>query len=84
MLRRRAQKKSQHAGIVKPTMATTNADTRPISAAICALIWKKASAANITTTGIAAAMVDSQTLLNGSYTWDHMGDLLRLYQRFKS
>jgi hypothetical protein len=46
-------------------------------------MWKKASAASITTTGIAAAMVDSQTLLNGSYTCDHMGDLLRLYQRFK-
>jgi hypothetical protein len=64
-------------------MATTNADTKPMIAAMCALIWKKASAASITTTGIAAAMVDSQTLLNGSYTCDHMGDLLRLYQRFK-
>ena len=31
-----------------------------------ALIWKKASAASMTTTGIAAASVDNKTLLNGS------------------
>ncbi|MNL08392.1 hypothetical protein D3C87_1291100 [compost metagenome] len=54
------------AGMPNAKMAITSAEARASSAARCALTWKNASAASITTTGTAAMRVDMTGLLNGS------------------
>ncbi|MCY1249726.1 hypothetical protein D9M72_632880 [compost metagenome] len=54
------------AGMPKAKIAITRADARASSAARCALTWKNARAASITTTGTAAMRVESTALSNGS------------------
>ncbi|MNP87061.1 hypothetical protein D3C76_1877070 [compost metagenome] len=54
------------AGMPKAKIAMTSAEARASKAARWALMWKKARAASITTTGTAAMMVEMTGLPNGS------------------
>ncbi|MNJ80465.1 hypothetical protein D3C77_788580 [compost metagenome] len=54
------------AGMPKAKIEISRADASASSAARCALTWKNASAASITTTGTAAMSVEITGLPNGS------------------
>jgi len=54
------------AGMPKAKIEISSAEPRASRAAMCALMWKKANAASITTTGTAAISVESTGLANGS------------------
>ena len=54
------------AGMPKAKIAISKADAKANNAAMCALMWKNARDASITTTGTAAMSVESTGLLKGS------------------
>ncbi|VVO45225.1 hypothetical protein PS710_06601 [Pseudomonas fluorescens] len=61
-----AAEPAMFAGMPKAKIAMSKAEPSAMSAARCALTWKNARAASITTTGTAAMMVENTGLPNGS------------------